>query len=71
MPLQSIQLCHIDRVSLDRARDDTPAWDVTVHSDDQQQHATFRCTTEADGIALRNAIRQHADKLRRVADYSR
>lgn len=71
MPLKSIQLCHIDRVTLAREDGDVNAWEVTIHSDDQMQHATFRCETEAGGLALRNAIRENASFLRRVADYSR
>lgn len=66
MPLKSIQLCHMDPV--DRGR---TAFTVTVNSDDGKQHATFNCSSESAARALRNAIRDHADELRRVADYSR
>lgn len=71
MALKSIQLCHIDRVTLARESGDVSTWEVTVHSNDEKMHAMFRCETEADGLALRNAIRDHASFLRRVADYSR
>lgn len=71
MALQSIQLCHIDRVTVNADDGTDHVWEVTVHSNDQQKHATFRCATEGAALALRDAIRENADKLRRVADYSR
>lgn len=71
MALKSIQLCHIDRVTVHADDGNDFVWEVTVHSDTQQQLAVFRCQTETDGLALRNAIREHAMKLRRVADYDR
>lgn len=45
-------------------------FDVTAHSDDGNKRVTFKCTTEAAAVALRNAIREHADSLWNVADYS-
>jgi hypothetical protein len=42
---------------------------VTVHSEDGHQLADFDCSSEFDARALRNAIREHADRLRHVADY--
>ena len=50
----------------DRAND---KYSVTVHTEDGKVHATFDCSSEYDARVLRNAIREHADKLRRVADY--
>ena len=64
MALKSIQLCHMDPE--DRAND---KYSVTVHTEDGKVHATFDCSSEYDARVLRNAIREHADKLRRVADY--
>ena len=46
------------------------AFDVTAHSDDGNKRFTFKCTSEAAAVALRNAIREHADCLWNVADYS-
>jgi hypothetical protein len=64
MSLASIGLCTIDPV-------DRPAgkFDVTVNSDDGNQLAIFACSSEHDALRLRTAIREHADRLRRVADY--
>jgi hypothetical protein len=62
MALLSIQLCHIDRVGDGRCT-------VTCHSDDGKQLATFICANEADGLKLRNAIRDHAERLKSVGDY--
>lgn len=64
MSLTSIQLCTIDPV--DRAAE---KFQVTVHSDDGKQLAIFDCTGEMEALKLRTAIREHADQLRRVADY--
>ena len=64
MPLKNIQLCHIDPV--DRAND---VFDVTANSDDGKQLAVFRCSSESSALKLRSAIRDHADELRRAADY--
>jgi len=64
MSLTSIQLCTIDPV--DRA---AGKFQVTVHSDDGKQLAIFDCSSEPDALRLRTAIREHADQLRRVADY--
>lgn len=66
MSLKSIQLCHIDPVN--RAEN---VFEVTVHSDDQQQLAIFRCSSETGALKLRDAIREHADTLRRAANYTR
>lgn len=42
---------------------------VDVHSDDGLVCATFDCDSEHDAVKLRNAIRDHASRLRRVSDY--
>ena len=63
MALKSIQLCHIDPVN--RA---TSKFEVTVHNDEGDVLAIFSCGSEHDAIKLRNAT-QHAERLRRVADY--
>ncbi len=44
---------------------------VTVHSDDGLLLADFDCDSESAAVALRNAIRQHAARLRHVADFRR
>lgn len=64
MALQSIQQCHIDPINRAEGK-----FTVTVHADDGNQLAVFDCSSEADAIKLRNAIRDHADRLRRAADY--
>lgn len=64
MALTSIQLCHMDPSNRAEGK-----FTVTINSDDGHQHATFDCNSEHDAIVLRNAIRDHADRLRRVADY--
>ena len=64
MSLSNIQLCTIDAV--DRA---AGKFQVTVHSDDGKQLAIFDCTGEMEALKLRTAIREHADQLRRAADY--
>ena len=64
MPLANIQLCHMD--PQDRAKG---KFTVTVHDDAGHLLATFDCSSEHDARQLRNAIREHADRLRRVADY--
>ncbi len=64
MSLTSIQLCTIDPV--DRA---AGHFVVTAYSDDGKQMAIFDCSSEHDALRLRTAIREHADQLRRVADY--
>lgn len=74
MPLKNIQLCHIDRVTIPARRPsehDTSVWEVTAWSDDQRSCVRFRCKTEADGLALRNSIRENAAQLRRVDDFDR
>ena len=65
MALKSIQLATIN--SVDR---DNDKFEVVVHSDDGNRLAIFDCSSEFGAIKLRNAIRDHADRLRRVADYS-
>jgi hypothetical protein len=64
MSLKTILLCHMDPV--DRARD---KFTVTINSEDGNMLATFDCSSEHDARRLRDAIRDHADRLRRVADY--
>lgn len=64
MSLKDIQLAAIN--PLNRAEG---KFEVIVHSDDGAQQAQFTCSSEDDAIRLRNAIREHADCLRRVADY--
>lgn len=64
MALKSIQLAAINPI--DRA---AGKFEVLVHSDDGHQLAEFDCDSEHDAIALRNAIREHASRLRHVADY--
>lgn len=64
MSLASIQLCTIDPV--DRA---AGHFAVTAYSDDGKQMAIFDCSSEHDALRLRTAIREHADRLRRAADY--
>lgn len=64
MPLKSIQLATISPV--DRA---AGKYTVTAHSDDGHQSVDFDCIGEDNAIALRNAIRQHAERVRHVADY--
>mgnify|MGYP001276664421 CR=1 FL=1 len=64
MSLTSIQLCTIDPVERAAGK-----FQVTVHSDDGRQLAIFDCSSEMDALHLRTAIREHADQLRRVADY--
>lgn len=68
MALKSIQLAHMDR-HVDKSGESN--FRVTIHSDDQQMHATFACSTESDARILRDALREHANSLQRVADYSR
>ena len=64
MALKDIQFCHIDPVNRAEGK-----FEVTVHDDEGKQLAIFSCSSERSGLALRNAIREHADRLRRVADY--
>ena len=64
MPLQSIQLATISPSNKAEGK-----YTVTVHSDDGQQMADFDCSSERDAITLRNAIREHADRLRHVNDF--
>lgn len=64
MSLKSIQLATIDPSNRAEGK-----FNVTVHSDDGHLLAIFDCSSEHDARHLRNAIREHADQLRRVADY--
>lgn len=66
MALKDIQLCHMDPV--DRAQD---KFTVTVHSEGGSLYAMFDCSSKHDARELRNAIRDHATRLKRVADYNR
>jgi len=62
--LKDIQLAAINPI--DRA---VGRFEVVVHSDDGNQIAQFDCSSEHAAIMLRNAIREHADRLRHAADY--
>lgn len=64
MPLKSIQLATISPVNRAEGK-----FIVDVHSDDGSMRATFDCDSELDAIKLRNAIREHASRLKRVSDF--
>ena len=64
MSLKNIQLAAINPINRAEGR-----FEVVVHSDDGDQIAQFDCSSERDAITLRNAIREHADRLRHAADY--
>ena len=64
MALKNIQLCHMDPSNRAEGK-----FTVTINSEDGLQLATFDCSSEAFARQLRNAIRDYADQLRRVADY--
>jgi hypothetical protein len=64
MSLKNIQLAAINPIN--RLNN---LFEVVVHSDDGYQIAMFDCTGESGAIKLRDAIREHADKLRRAAEY--
>lgn len=64
MSLKNIQLAAINPINRAGVR-----FEVIVHSDDGNQIAQFDCASEHNAIELRNAIREHADRLRHVADY--
>ncbi len=64
MTLKSIELAVINPINRAEAK-----FEVVVHSDDGDQLAQFSCSSECSALILRNAIREHADCLRRVADY--
>lgn len=64
MSLKSIQLATISPI--DRANG---LFEVTAHSDSGDQIAHFRCSSERSALALRDAIREHADCLHNVGDY--
>jgi hypothetical protein len=66
MALKIIQLCHMDPSNRAEGK-----FTVTVHDEEGNKSAEFDCASEHDARQLRNAIREHADRLRRVADYSR
>lgn len=65
MPLQDINLCHIDPSNKSEGK-----YTVTVHTNSGGAHAVFDCDSEHDALKLREAIRQHAAQLKRVNDYS-
>lgn len=65
MPLIDIQLANINIV--DRGRD---LFEVNAYSNMQDQGVVFRVTGERQAVALRNAIRDNADYLQRVIDYT-
>lgn len=65
MALKSIQLATISPINRAEGK-----FIVEAHSDDGLVTAVFDCDSEADAIALRNAIREHAARLRRVFDHS-
>ena len=65
MPLKSIQLATISPSNRAEGK-----FIVTVHSDDGHVSADFDCGSERDAITLRNALRDHADRLRGVYDYT-
>lgn len=64
MSLKSIQLATISPSNRAEGK-----FTVTINSDDGNMAATFNCSSERDAVRLRNAIREHADELRRVFDY--
>lgn len=64
MSLKSIQQAAINPINRAEGK-----FEVVVHSDDGNQIAMFNCDSEHDAIKLRDAIRDHASCLRRVADY--
>jgi hypothetical protein len=66
MALKSAQLCDIDP-RIDDAG--VKLFHVTVWSDELTKFATFTCATESAALALCAAIREHADRLYRAADY--
>lgn len=61
--MKSIQLCHMDPV--DRA---TGKFSVTAHSDEEHMRVDFACSSERSARMLRDAIREHADKVSNVLD---
>jgi hypothetical protein len=65
MALKSIQLATISPSNRAEGK-----FTVDAHSDDGNICATFDCDSEHDAIKLRNAIREHAARLRRVSDFS-
>lgn len=64
MALKNIQQAHMDPVNRAEGK-----FSVTVHSDDGNVMATFACSSEHDARALRDAIREHADRLHHAANY--
>jgi hypothetical protein len=65
MPLQNIQLAHIDVQDRKAGK-----FTVTINSTDGNVIACLNCSSEADAIKLRDAIRFHSDGLRYVRDYT-
>lgn len=66
MALSSIQLATISPSNRAEGQ-----FTVDVHSDDGLKRATFDCGSEGGAIKLRNALREHADRLRATSDFSR
>lgn len=66
MALKDIQLAQISPSNRAEGK-----FTVKVYSDDGKQQATFNVTGEGAALALRNALRDHADCLSSVADYRR
>jgi len=64
MALKSIQLATISPI--DKARD---LYEVTLHNDEGNVHATINCIGERSALTVRNALREHADRLRGVSDF--
>jgi len=64
MSLKNIQLAVINPIDRDAGR-----FEVVVYSDDGLQFARFVCGSERAAVALRNAIREHADCMYHVANY--
>ena len=66
MALKSIEFATVSRSP---THENPNRFTVDVYSDNGNIHAEFECASEADALALREAIRQHADRLRRVFMY--
>lgn len=48
---------------------DEVRFEVLVHSDDGNKMALFNCSNERAALALRDAIREHADCLHQAGRY--
>lgn len=66
MPLKDIQLANISPAN--RAQG---LFTVSAYSDDGHKYVTFDVTGERNAVQLRNAIREHADRLAYVFDNTR